>query len=243
MSFTVAAVVSVGIGVAKAIDGGIKAKAAKDDAEKAQIELDKHKSAFSQLDTSNPYLNMENTMEDLTVNTQSAEFAAQESNQNRANIMQNMKGQAGGSGIAALAQTLANSGSLDAQKASASIGRQESNNQMAERRMAGTIQNKEIDGEILSRNAVKGKTESMMAMSADEVANARRAQQSANAQMWDGIGSAASAVGGMSFGGGAGGEPKMGMGSGVNPGVLEDEWASSNTNLGYQDWLDSRDED
>ena len=82
-----------------------------------------------------------------------------------------------------------------------------------------------------------------MAMSADEVANARRAQQSANAQMWDGIGSAASAVGGMSFGGGAGGEPKMGMGSGVNPGVLEDEWASSNTNLGYQDWLDSRDED
>ena len=33
---------------------------------------------FKQQDLSNPYANMENTMEDLTVNTQAADFAAQQ---------------------------------------------------------------------------------------------------------------------------------------------------------------------
>ena len=118
-------------GVAKAVDGGIKANKAKKAAEKAQIELDKQKQSFANLDTSNPYLNMENTMEDLTVNTKQAEFEAQQNAQNQANIMDSMRGAAGGSGIAALAQTLANQGALQTQKASASIGQQESANQQA----------------------------------------------------------------------------------------------------------------
>lgn len=241
MSFAIAAVITAGVGVAQAIDGGIKANAAKDKAIEAQKDLDKQKKAFSEMDTSNPYLNMENTMEDLTVNTKAAEFAAQQSNQNRANIMRDMRSQAGSSGIAALAQTLANSGSLDAQKASVSIGEQESRNQMAERRMAGTIQDKERQGEIISRNAKKGKIEGLMGLAAGELQNQRAAQQAGQQQMWGGISSAAGAVGGMSFGGGANVSGSMGAGNGIDPGVLEDEWASSDTSLGYQDWLDSRD--
>ena len=72
---------------------------------------------------------MENAFEDLTVNTQQAEFEAQQNAQNQANIMSSMAGAAGGSGIAALAQSMANQGALQAQKASASIGAQESANQ------------------------------------------------------------------------------------------------------------------
>ena len=99
--------ISAAGGVAKAIDGGIKAKAAKDDAEKAEKEMEKQKNLFASLDTSNPYLNMENTMEDLTVNQKEAQFMAQQNQQSQANILQSMRGAAGSSGIAALAQTLA----------------------------------------------------------------------------------------------------------------------------------------
>ena len=139
-TFAVVAIVGAGIMVTtaavKAVDGAIQAGNAKELAKQAKIDLDKQKDQFAQLDTSNPYLNMENTMEDLTVNTQQAEFAQQQSMQSQANIMQSMQGAAGGSGIAALAQTMASQGSIDAQKASASIGAQESNNMMAEAKIA-----------------------------------------------------------------------------------------------------------
>ena len=77
----------------------------------------------------NAFEDMENAFEDLTVNTQQADFEAQQNAQNQANIMASMSGAAGGSGIAALAQSMANAGSLQAQKASASIGSQEAENQ------------------------------------------------------------------------------------------------------------------
>ena len=76
----------------------------------------------------NAFEGMENAMEDLTVNTQQAEFEAQQNQQMQANIMSEMSGAAGGSGIAALAQSMANQGALQAQKASASIGAQEADN-------------------------------------------------------------------------------------------------------------------
>ncbi len=196
MSFVVAGI-TVAAGVAKAVDGGIQANRAKKDAAKAQIELDKQKKAFEALDTSNPYLNMENTKEDLTVNTQGAEFAKQQSMQSQANIMQQFKGAAGGSGIAALAQTMANQGATDAQKASVSIGEQEQANQKLQAAEASRIQGLEIDGEIMSRSAEQGKIESLMGMSADEVAAANAARAAAKTQMYDGVGDALEAAPGL----------------------------------------------
>ena len=188
MSFAaVAAVVSAGVGVAKAIQGGVQAKKAKEDAKKAKIELEKNKSMFSNLDTSNPYQNLENTMEDLTVNKQAAEFQKEQSMQNQANIMQQMRGAAGGSGIAALAQSMAQQGSMDAQKASAGIGQQEAANQKAERTMAGSIQMKEREGDMLSRNMQFGKVSSMMGMSAGELVGAQQRQQAGQEAMMEGI--------------------------------------------------------
>jgi len=215
-------------GVAKAVDGGIKANKAKKAAEKAQIELDKQKQSFANLDTSNPYLNMENTMEDLTANTKQAEFEAQQNAQNQANIMDNMRGAAGGSGIAALAQTLANQGALQTQKASASIGQQESRNQMAERRMAGTIQGKEREGEMMSRNMQRGKIESLMGMAADDVSNAKMERARAQQQVHDGISQVGQAA--MDYGTGIGG---VGGGGGSNAqtsygNVLADQGVSNN---------------
>ena len=71
----------------------------------------------------------ENVYEDLTVNQQQAQFQAQQGNQQRADIMQGLKGSAGGSGAAGLAQALANQGQMQNQQISASIGQQEAANQ------------------------------------------------------------------------------------------------------------------
>jgi hypothetical protein len=97
----------------------------------AQAEFNAMKQQYASLDTSNPYENMGNAYEDLTVNTQAADFAAQQSQQSSANIMSSLGAAAGGSGIAALAQSLANSQAQQAQAASASIAQQESRNQQS----------------------------------------------------------------------------------------------------------------
>ena len=109
------------------------------------------------LDTSNPYANVTNAFEDLTVNTQAAEFTAQQQQQGLASTMQAMSGAAGGSGIAALAQSLAQQGQIASQQSSASIGQQEAANQRAAAAQAGQIQSMERQGEIMSRDMERNK--------------------------------------------------------------------------------------
>jgi hypothetical protein len=202
MSFAIVGTVAIAaaatkatVGIAKGIAGGIQAKKAAREQRAAQRELDKNKALYASLDTSNPYLNMENTMEDLTVNQQEAEFVKQQQEQQRANILDQMRGAAGGSGIAALAQTLANQGSLDAQKAAVSIGKQESANQMAAAKEEARLQGLEREGELISRQAEFGKVSSLMGMSADEVAAARAKKEAALGMAMGGMEDVAGAAG------------------------------------------------
>ena len=202
MSFAIVGTVAIAaaatkatVGIAKGISGTIRAQKAAKEQAKAQEELDKNKALYASLDTSNPYLNMENTMEDLTVNQQEAEFVKQQQEQQRANILDQMRGAAGGSGIAALAQTLANQGSLDAQKAAVSIGKQESANQMAAAKEEARLQGLEREGELISRQAEFGKVSSLMGMSADEVAAARARREAAVGMAMGGIDDVAGAAG------------------------------------------------
>lgn len=115
MSFVTAAV-AIGTGVYSIVQGKKAADAAKAEADKARAEMNRQKSEFKKLDTSNPYLDMENTMEDLTVNQQQAEFEKQTQMQQQANVLAQNRQAAGTSGIASLAQSLANEGALAAQK-------------------------------------------------------------------------------------------------------------------------------
>ena len=117
---------------------------------------------YKNIDTSNPYLNMENTMEDLTVNQQQADFERQAFQQTQANIMENLRGAAGGSGIASLAQSLAQQGQIAAQRQSASIGAQEAANQRQAASQASQIQRLERQGELLSREQQRDQSETLM---------------------------------------------------------------------------------
>ena len=213
MSFLLvgAAAVGVGAGVAKAISGSKQKKRAREAEQAAKAEMERQKEKFAAMDTSNPYANMENTMEDLTVNQAEADFMKQQQQQNQANILQQMKGAAGGSGIAALAQTLANQGSMDAQKAAISIGKQEQSNQMAERQMAANLQTQEAMGERETQRMNINKQSTMLGMAQSEKAAASQAVAAADQKMWSGItgaaGSLSSGLTGISQAGGFGNLP------------------------------------
>ena len=197
MSFTVVAVAGLAIGAGKLIGGAISKKKAKKRQAAAKEQMDQQMDEYMNQEVKNPYEGMENTMEDLTVDTQAADFAAQKSEQARADIMDGMAGAAGSSGIAALAQTMANQASQDAQAASTSIATQEKANQDAERKEAGNIQDLERQGEVMVQNIKDKKMGTKIGMSQAEVAAEGQAVSDANAMMMSGASDMASAAGGM----------------------------------------------
>ena len=188
----VGGIISGGIDIANSIIGSKKRKA---EQQQAQGLYDSSMSDFRNLDTSNPYANMENTAEDLTVNTQAADFAAQQQNQGLSNIMGSMKQSAGGSGVAALAQSLANQQSQNAQAASASIGSQEASNQAAAATQAGANQKMSREGDYLSQQMERGQTETELGMAQGRLGAANLAQIEANQALVSGIGQVAGGVG------------------------------------------------
>ena len=168
----VVGIIGGGVAIAGMITGGVKSKRAndlaRDNADMAdkqateqlkfqktqQAKLDKQKDVYRAMEFKNPYANvenqfegMENAYEDLTVNQQQAQFQTQQGAQQRSNIMQGLKGAAGGSGIAGLAQAMASQGQLQNQQISASIGQQESQNQKLKAGEAGRLQQLERSGE------------------------------------------------------------------------------------------------
>ena len=161
----------------------------------AEAAYDKSMQDYFSQDTSNLYANMQNTMEDLTVNTQAAEFAAQQQQQGLANVMNQARGAAGGSGIAALAQSLAQQQSQNMLKASASIGQQEQANAMAAAKQAGINQLAELKGAEQSRALQSQLLGEQFQVDAYEKAAADKAIQDARQARMDGLGQLAGGVG------------------------------------------------
>ena len=196
MSFTVAAIVGVGMGAAKLFGASKRKKAAAAEQAKAKKAMDAKKKEYESLDTSNLNKNMENKMEDLTINQKGMELQNQQGQQQRANIMDNMKGAAGGSGIAALAQSMANSGQLAAQKSAAEIGNQEASNQQKSTSEDARIQDAKIAGEGASRTLKHQKTKGLMDMAAGQHAAAGAAKTQASKDQMSAVGGMVSSIAG-----------------------------------------------
>ena len=186
MSFAKVAIAGGVIGAgANAMEGRrqrLKAEQAKDNAEKAKNQLDRQKEMFMHLDTSNPYLNMQNVAEDLVVNQQQAQFQAQQNAASQANVMNELSGAAGGSGIAALARSMSNQAATANQAASASIGQQEQQNTRDRVNQEAELQMTEREGELKSREMYADKLSTSMQCSAGELRNAQREQAIAEAR-------------------------------------------------------------
>ena len=197
-------------GISNIIGGNKAGRTARAQQAKARKEMQKQKAAYGAMDTSNIYANVqnqfsdmstENFAEDLTVNQQQAQFEAEQGAQNRANIMQGMQGAAGGSGIASLAQAMANQGQMAARQASASIGQQESRNQQMkvagaqdvqrrrelERQGEASAEGLRLGGAAAARGLEYQKQEGLMGLAAGELSATNEAVAAAKAQRAGGI--------------------------------------------------------
>ena len=154
---------------------------------RARAEMKRLQDAYLGVSTTNPYSNMENTMEDLTVNTQAAQFQADEFARSQASVLDATRGAAGSGGIAALAQVLAQQGDINSQRVGASIAAQESANQRLAASEASRIQTQERQGEILSREMQREQLGTALGISQMETAAARQEAQLNRQAMWDSI--------------------------------------------------------
>lgn len=198
------------MGIAQGLIGRGKRRAAQ---RKANEEYVLRKENYLNMDISNVYADAtnafsENVYEDITVNTQQADFMAEQQAQNQANIMQGLQGAAGGSGIAGLAQALANQSTQANAKASALIGAQEQKNQLligkgelAVQKGEQAAQMMRMKGEAKAQALEIGKTETLLGMSQMDKAAADKAIADANSALAGGIGKiGASALTGGLFG-------------------------------------------
>ena len=208
-------------GIASGIGGIIQGLAGRGKRRSAQIaaqgDYDKMRQQYLGLDTSNVYAgvenmyaNLENPYEDLTVNKQQAEFEAQQAARSRANIMANLQSAAGASGIAGLAQAMANQGQIQAQKAAGSIGLQESRNiyakaqgamkiQQMERQGADMAQRMRLAGEEPARSLDWQKTGTLFGMAQQDLAAANQAIAASDAALYGGIGQTVGTLGMMAL--------------------------------------------
>ena len=220
--FGLSTLASIGViaGGAKLVSGYFKKKKAKRQQRAAQAKLTQREKAWTDIKYTNPYAglknpyaNLENVYEDLTVDTQAAEYMKQQTQQQQANIMQGLRGAAGGSGAAALAQSMANVGAGQAQRSAAMIAQQEAANRKMAVAESGRLQQLKTSGQfqvdMLQRKGEQFKkmqeenrVKALYGASIDEKMAANQAMMLANQQMWGGVGQMFTAAAG-----GYGGKP------------------------------------
>ena len=179
-------------GLAQLAGGLIGRKDKKKARDAARDQAEKDMEAYRNTTITNPYEDLENTMEDLTVNTQQAEFERQAMEQQQANIMGSME-QAGGFDAGNI-QALVGAGAQQARQASASIGAQESANVKAAAQQAGANQMAKAQGEAMKEERQAAMAANLMAMSREDAAAAQGAVDQSTADI---VGGAAGVAGGL----------------------------------------------
>jgi len=150
--------------------------------------LDAQRAQYENFEFTNPFAGMENTMEDLQVNTAAADFQAEQGRQQRANLLSGLRGAAGGSGIAGLAQALANQGTLQARQISVDLSQQQSANQRLAATQGMQLQQLERQGQAGVQQALASREATLLGMEMGEMAGARAGVQSAYANQMAGLG-------------------------------------------------------
>ena len=172
--------------------------------------LEEQKDKYRQFEFKNPYADMknqfagmENFYEDMQVDMRAANFQKEQGQQQRANIMQTLKGSAGSSGVAGLAQAMANQGQLQTQGIAAGISQQERQNSLMSRQGAMTLQQMERQGAgqadmtqrggaAMVQSAEMGRQSTLLGIEYGGMAGANAGVQSAYANQMAGFGAQAS---------------------------------------------------
>tara|TARA_R110002020_G_scaffold95139_1_gene228401 strand:- start:4773 stop:5630 length:858 start_codon:yes stop_codon:yes gene_type:complete len=178
-------VAQAGMGILGGLIGGKKRRR---EQRKARAAMEASRKRYEQQEYTNPYANLENPYEDLTVNQQQAQFEAQQQAQSRADILGGLRETAGGAGVAGLAQAMANQSALGAQRISASIGEQEAANQKLRAQGAMATQRLERYGEGIRQGKEEARISTLYGQDMGRLTAANQARQKARSQMISGIG-------------------------------------------------------
>ena len=114
-------------GLANVVSGIVGGRARRKEQALAREEFERRKAQFEQADYFGTV--MANPFSNVTVNQRQANFLARQQQQGLGNAMAQLRGAAGGSGIAGLAQSISQQQMSNLEQISGSIGQQESVNQ------------------------------------------------------------------------------------------------------------------
>ena len=143
---------------------------AKMDAEDSSKQLDRWKSMYSNLSMSNPYLNMENTMEDLTINQKQVQFQRQALQQSQKNLLNTVRQSAGGSGVSSLAQALARQDERASQQMVADVSQQQVKNRQLALQQRDRMQRLEREARLIPAQFRAQQVGSIMGMTQKQYA-------------------------------------------------------------------------
>lgn len=167
----------------------------------AEQELKARRQDYEQFEFKDQSRNMTNPFEDLTVNQQQAQFQSQQQQQALAGTLGGLQQAAGGSGIAALAQTLAQQSSANLQASAASIGQQEQANQLQRAQGQQVLEARRAEGAAAKEAKEFERTETLFGMAQQRKAAADAAREKATQGLVGGIANVAVGAGRLAAGG------------------------------------------
>ena len=178
-------------GLGNIVGGIIGGKARREEQQQARTE---HRNRMNQFKLADYYGTvMANPWEDITVNQLQAKFQARQQQQGLGTTMATLRDAAGGSGVASLAQTIANQQAQNLAKISGDIGQQEAANQ----ELIGQGEYMRSMAVERAEQRVRDKSETLLALSQQRKAIADQARKDATEALTGGIGQVLGGVGQM----------------------------------------------
>lgn len=199
------AAIGMGVKALSGIAGGIIGSGKRKAEEKAaQAEFDKAKASLLNRDISDPTKNLENQYEDLTVSTKADEMRVAGQQQALANTLGSMKSAAGGSGIAALAQSIAGQQSQNISSGLANLQSREAALAGTKAQAADSFQKTKMQGDLMQRQMQQELATDQFQMAGQRLGAAKAARAAATESLMGGVTSLAGAgiaggLGGGSF--------------------------------------------
>lgn len=188
------AAIGMGVKALSGIAGGIigSGKRKREEAA-AQNEFDMAKQALLDRDISDPTKNLENQYEDLTVSTKADEMRVAGQQQALANTLGSMKSAAGGSGIAALAQSIAGQQSQNISSGLANLQSREAALAGTKAQAADSFQKTKMQGDLMQRQMQQELATDKFQMAGQRLGAAKAARAAATESLMGGVTSLAGA--------------------------------------------------
>lgn len=169
----------------------------------AQNQYNQAINQYKNFEFENAFAGLENPFEDLRVSTEAAEFQSQQVQQGLAQSLDALRGGGGGTGAAAIAQAMAQQQARTQQQIAADISKQEVANERLAAQAALRMQQMEAQGDMAVQQQEFGRESTLLGMSQQELAGARKARAEATSAlggMFGGIATAGIGAGLAGFG-------------------------------------------